>query len=64
MERMLKAQTVKFLGQDSIECHQKGEKRREEADYGSRVCAGEQTAERLQTGYECEVWGRTDLARR
>ena len=35
-------------GQDSIRCHKKGEKRREEA--GRLEYAGERTAERLQSG--------------
>ena len=34
----------------SVQCHQKGGKRRGEADCGNGVRAGERRAERLQTG--------------
>ena len=53
MERMLKVQMVKLAGPGFNSTSPERRKRREEADYGSRVCAGEKIAERLQSRYGC-----------
>ena len=49
MERMLKVQMVKFAWPGFKSMSLERRKRRGEAVYGNRVCAGEQRAERLQT---------------
>jgi len=50
MERMLKVQMVKFAAPRFNSMSSERRKRREEADYGIRLCASQQTAERLQSG--------------